>query len=226
MKSKITIKQFVLLLFTLFIVPAGKAQTTSWFQPILNAGWERIYMKNVGSFDLPPTMEVQQGKYKEYMDNTRRIRGYDAPQLVAQQKGLNEFEKGGVERYARVILNTQYLSESVEGIYFDIFSYTQEDISQLNALYKQQTQQDFAGTNFKIITWYPLKLEKINGMSCIHYSYMRQMGNQPFVLVHGYDFLNKDRVHILMLSYRLSETEYWKKDFEIILKSFIITNIR
>ena len=56
----------------------------------LKAGWNRIYIKYVGYFDLPPTMEVQKGRYKEFTDITRKIQGFDANPLTAQQKGLNE----------------------------------------------------------------------------------------------------------------------------------------
>jgi len=56
--------------------------------PTLPSGWERIFIKNVGSFDLPPTMEVQNGKYKEFIDELKKIKGYDATQITAQQKGL------------------------------------------------------------------------------------------------------------------------------------------
>ena len=40
--------------------------------PTVPTGWERIYIKNVGSFDLPPTMEVQKGKYKEFVDEIKK----------------------------------------------------------------------------------------------------------------------------------------------------------
>ena len=40
--------------------------------PTLISGWERIYIKNTGYFDLPPTMEVQKGKYKEIADENRK----------------------------------------------------------------------------------------------------------------------------------------------------------
>ena len=60
--------------------------------------WKRIYIKNVGNFDLPPSMEVQKGKYKEFIDEQRKIKGFDATQLTAQQKGLNKFQKKGFEK--------------------------------------------------------------------------------------------------------------------------------
>jgi hypothetical protein len=70
------------------------------------------------------------------------------------------------------------------------------------------------------------EVEKINGVSCIHIGYKRQLHDKPFVLVHIYYFHNNDRVHALTLSYRLSEVDYWREDFAKILKSFRITTIR
>lgn len=193
--------------------------------PPLMTGWKRIYIKNVGSFDLPSTMEIQNGKYKEFVDKQRKIEGFDASQLTAQQKGLNEFK--GFEKYARVILETTIGSP---GDYkknnFNSTDFTQAEIAELNSFLKQRIKQDFVGTGLKLIEWYPLGVEKINGLSCIHASFVRQLQNKPYVLVHIYYFHNNDRMHTLTLSYRISEANYWKVDFAKILKSFRITNIR
>jgi len=190
-------------------------------------GWEKIHIKNVGGFDLPPTIEIQKGKYKEFIDEVKKIKGYDATQITAQQKGLNEFGKEGFEKYARVIVETKFGSVGdFEKLNFNISTYTQLDINELNTTYKYQIQQSFIGTGLKLIEWYPLKLEKVNGMSCIHISYKRQLQDKPFVLVHIYYFHNNDRMHSLTLSYRLSEVDYWKSDYATILKSFRITNVR
>lgn len=104
--------------------------------------WTRIYIKNVGNFDLPPSMEVQKGKYKEFIDEQRKIKGFDATQLTAQQKGLNKFQQKGFEKYARVIIETTFGTKGdFEKLDFNITSYTQADISELNLIYKQQIQQ-------------------------------------------------------------------------------------
>lgn len=191
------------------------------------SGWEKIYIKNVGSFDLPPTMEVQKGKYKEFVDEVKKIKGYDASQLTAQQKGLNEIGKEGFEKYARIIVETTFGSAGdFEKYNFNITEITQTDITELNSIYKQQIQKSFLGTGLKLIDWYPLKAEKVNGVSCIHISYKRQLQDKPFVLVHIYYFHNNDRMHSLTLSYRLTEADYWKADYATILKSFRISNIR
>lgn len=218
-------KTSFLILFSVLLIQSSFGQISS--PPPLTTGWERIYIKNVGSFDLPPTMEVQKGKYKEFNDEIRKIKGFDATQITAQQKGLNEFGKEGFEKYARVMLETTFGSTGdFEKLNFNISEYTQADIAELNTIYKQQLQQSFYGTGLKLIEWYPLKLEKVNGMSCIHISYKRQLQDKPYVLVHIYYFHNNDRMHNLTLSYRLSEADYWKASFATILKSFRITNIR
>ena len=220
-------KKISIILTTLLcVIQICVAQTLPPLPP-LQAGWERIYIKNVGSFDLPPTMEVQKGKYKEFIDEMRKIKGFDATNLTAQQKGLNEFSKEGYERYARVMLETTFGSAGdFEKLNFNTAEYTQTDINELNSTFRQQIQQSFRGTGLKLIEWYPLKMEKVNGMSCIHMSYKRQLQDSPIVLVHTYLFHNNDRMHTFTLSYRLSEENYWKSDYATILKSFRITNIR
>lgn len=195
--------------------------------PTLSTGWERVYIKNVGSFDLPPTMEIQKGKYKEFVDEIKKIKGFDASQLTAQQKGLNEFGKEGFEKYARVMVETTLGAVGdFEKLNFNITQYTQADILDLSSTYKQQIQQSFLGTGLKLIEWYPLKIEKVNGMSCIHISYRRQLQDKPLVLVHMYIFHNNDRMHTFTLSYRISEVDFWKSDYATVLKSFRITNTR
>lgn len=211
--------------FLFFAVQFCFAQTLPL--PTLPTGWERVYIKNVGSFDLPPTMEIQKGKYKEFVDEIKKIKGFDASQLTAQQKGLNEFGKEGFEKYARVMVETTIGSVGdFEKLNFNITQYTQADILDLSSTYKQQIQQSFLGTGLKLIEWYPLKIEKVNGMSCIHISYRRQLQDKPLVLVHMYIFHNNDRMHTFTLSYRISEVDYWKSDYATVLKSFRITNTR
>ena len=195
--------------------------------PILPKGWDRIYIRNVGSFDLPPTMEIQAGLYKKFNDDIYKIMEYDAPQLVAQPKGINEFGKEGLGQYARVMIQTNIASiGDFERLNMNVAQYSQAEISDLNVVYKQQIQESFTGTDVKIIEWYPMKLEKVNGLSCIHGSFIRQIKDNPLVMVHQYMFGNNDRLHTLTLSYRLSEIANWESDFVTILKSFRITNIR
>ena len=194
---------------------------------VLKQNWNRIYIKNSGNFDLPSTMEIQTGKYKQILNELYKRMEWDTPQLVAQQKGLNDFSKGGFEKYARVMFETSLGSYGdYEKLNFNISTYSQSDINELNNTFKQQIQESFIGTGLKLIEWYPTLIEKVNGMSCIHIRYKRQLQDKPVVLVNIYQVHNNDRMHILTLSYRLSEENYWKSDYETILKSFRITNVR
>lgn len=189
----------------------------------LSANWERIYIKNTGSFDLPPTMEIQKGKYQKFIDEIKKTEGYDVTQITAQQKGLNTFSEADFERYARVMLETKYDSPNgFEALNFNIFKYPKAYINELNTVYKDQISQNLHNTSQKLMEWQPVKLERVNGMSCIHVSYHHQLNNNPEVLVHMYIFQNSDRVHTLTLSYRVSEASYWESDFKTILKSFRI----
>jgi hypothetical protein len=195
--------------------------------PILKTGWSRVNIINVGSFDIPETMEVQKGKYKESMDATKRIKGYDVSQITIQQKGLNEYKKNSFERYARVIVKTDFGQKGeFEKINFNISQLTQTDIIQLNNTFKQNIKLGLESANLKLIEWSPIRIEKVNGMSCFHVIYKRQMQSKPIVLVHLFMFHNNDRLHTFTLSYRLSESDYWKNDFSTIIKSIRITNIR
>lgn len=220
-------KKLLLLLSSILLILESYSQTLPHSLPVLKTGWSRIYIKDVGSYDLPPTMEVQKGKYKEFNDNTKKIYGFDATQITAQQKGLNEFEEKGFEKYARVMIKTDIGAVSdYEKLSFNIFEFTKADILEMNNMFKQQIRQGFSGTGLKLTEWYPIKIEKVNGMSCIHISYKRQLNDNPFVLVNMYIFHNNDRMHTFTLSYRLSEANSWQSDFATILNSFRISNIR
>lgn len=194
---------------------------------VLKDGWERINVENVGSIDIPPILEVQAGKYKEYVDQRKAIRGYDTPRLVIQQKGLNNMNDESFEKFARVTIETETgNSGEFDRLNFDISEFTEDDINELNSQMRSQTEQSFEGTSLKLVEWYNLKLEKVNGMSCIHVSYKRQVVNKPSVLVNIYIFPNYDRVHRLTLSYRLNEQDYWQPHIPAILKSFRVTNVQ
>jgi hypothetical protein len=195
-------------------------------------GWERIYIKDVGYFDLPPTMEIQKGKYKEFVDTQRDIKGYETPLLTAQQKGVNDFNKEGFVKYARLQIATNigeigdFLPSNI-----DISIFTKQELAELEKEIDNNCKESIINSSEfdldnKIIEWYPVKIENINGMICMHISYKRQFLDKPHVLVNIYYFQNNDREHAFTLSYRIQESEFWKTDFEKVLDSFRITNLK
>jgi len=198
-------------------------------KPLLD-GWKRIYIENIGTIDLPPTMEIQSGKYKEIIDPIKptvmKSMGLSSStdyDIVIQQNGLNEFNTSGFQKYARVMINTDIgENEEFESLTFDINQFTASDILELDKLFKTAAEQSFDGKKSKLIQWNLLKLEIINGMSCIHISYVRQLDDNPSVIVNIYKFQNIKKMHTLTLSYREAEKDYWIEYFPIILESFRI----
>ncbi len=226
MKLKLHLAQYLLIRILLSVTLFAFLFQLSFGQiskPILPPDWERIYIENIGSFDLPPTMEIQNGRYKEFMVEQHRVKGYDTPKLTAQQKGLNTYNNNSFNRYARVIFITDYgQSGDYATLDFNINQYSQSEISELNEITRQNTVQSFVGTEMKLIEWYPLKIESVNGMSCIHIKYKRKIADSPEVLVNSYYFQDFDKMHTVTLSYRISESSYWREDFAKILKSIRI----
>jgi hypothetical protein len=215
------------ILFSLLISMFGNTFSQSQAAQTLLSGWDRIYVRNVGFIDMPPNMEVQSGTYQEIMNSYYNRLEIDAPQLVFQQKGLNSTSNSSFQNYGRVILETQIGSYGdFQPLSFSISTVSASEISELNLTFKQKTKNDLLSIGHTLIEWYPLKVKKVNGLPCIHVSYKRQLGTNPIVLVNYYIFQNNDRMHALTLSYRVSEASIWKADFDRILTSFRITNVR
>lgn len=191
--------------------------------PALESNWQRVQIEGVGSIDLPPTLEIQSGNYKVMADGIKKVSGLYANSFVAQQKGIGTSSS----KYARVIVRTTKGSYGdFDKLYFNINDYSASDISELNLMYREMLTSNFSANNILITKWYPLIVEKVNGMSCVHISYIRKLSTNPAVLVNLYVFHNNDRMHELTLSYRVDDSYYYKSDFEKILKSFRITNVR
>jgi len=190
----------------------------------LQNGWEKITIENIGSFDIPPTMELQSSEYRRRKEELS-IEDTSPFQIIVQQKGLNDFTIEGASKYARIMFKTEQGSRDTElTLDFDIKQFDAADIMELNNIFVAQITSESVGFDAKILEWYPIKIEKINGMSCIHTSYKRQLNNNIPVIVHDYHFFNYYYDHTLMLSYRESEKHLWEKDFITILKSLRIKN--
>ena len=218
----------VILTLTLCLIfQMSNAQYLPWSSQSLKSGWQRIYIANVGYIDMPNPMEIPSGSYSSKMNHMYKRYEVVSPELVFQQKGLRTYSSGAFKKYGRVLLHTVDNPQGdYERLNFNIYSWTAADKQELNQIMKTTTLNDLNTIGHKLIYWYPCKLEKINGMSCIHVKYKRQMGNNPVVLVHQYYFQNVDMMNILIISYRVNETNYWKPDFDRILSSFRITNVQ
>lgn len=193
-----------------------------------NDNWKRIFVKNMGSIDLPPTLEIQKGTYKKLADKLKNVIGFEVDDLVAQNIGVNEFRKEGKQKYARVMLLTDIGNKgNFEDLNFSIDQYSKDEVIEIGNNYKNLILQQFSKanqiSNSKLIKWYPPVLDEINQMSFLRLKYERQLDSNPIVLVNTYIFYNNDKVHTLTMSYRKKESSYWKNDFQKILKSLEIS---
>ncbi len=208
----------IIILSVIFALSFSTIDTSN----VISENWNRIVLAGIASFDMPPTMEIKRGGYGVKSNDGRTVT-YNEAKIIAQQKGLNNKEEQSLKKYARIMVETEYGSPGkFMSLNFDVAGYSQAEINEISEMLKQQMIAAQAKVNVKILTWYPLKMETINGMSTIHMSYKRQLTNRPPVIVHIYSFHNYDRMHKLTLSYRQEESAMWASDFDKILKSFRI----
>jgi hypothetical protein len=181
--------------------------------------YKKIVESQVGAYEK--TVENLKGNIERILHISMiELRTF---QIVIHQKGLNDLSEEGFSRYARVMFKTEEGEKDEDlTLDFNVNEITRNEIAELNNMAKSMVQMGFGNTGLKIIEWYPLKMEKINGMSCMHTSYKRQLNNNEPVIVNNYKFFNYDYNHTLIMSYRLNENEYWEGDFKKILDSLRI----
>jgi hypothetical protein len=194
-------------------------------------GWKRIELKEIGSIDLSPSLEIQGGKYKEFNAKARQSMGeylkinFDQPKLTIQPKGVNEFNQKALKNYIRIMIETIPGEDGDFDKINEEINISKKELTELSQEFKNQILQSFSGTTLKLIEWYPTEIVELNNMSAIRISYKRQLKNQPYVLVEIYRIQNFDRMHSLTISYREKEKSIWKDIISETKKSYRITNI-
>ncbi|MDR1185491.1 MAG: hypothetical protein LBK67_11960 [Coriobacteriales bacterium] len=193
--------------------------------PELKSDWQRATIPNVGTIDIPPTMEVQSGDYKEYVETARGELGVDSSglQIVIQQKGLNEFDTNST--YARIMVSEEVGRQGdYDSLTFNMKDYSQADINELDVYLKSEIEAQSDSSGYAHLEeWFPLKLETTNGMSCIHVSYTRFVQDNPLVMVDTYWFQDDYRMIALTVSYRIEDEQLWKTDLDYSLSTFRIS---
>ena len=196
--------------------------------PDLLEGWQRVTIPEVGTIDIPPTMEVQQGTYAQLGEAVKKalMPELDTPAtpggITIQQKGLNAFDPVAFKSYVRVMVESD-IGKPGEceqlGLRFEV---TEDEAKELSALVRAQVENP----RMKILEWDAPSAEVVNGMQAIRFGYRRQYQDNPAVRVTTYMFQNHDRMHRLTMSYRESEQSIWLAAIPRILASFRITNIQ
>lgn len=187
--------------------------------------WTKYDIKGFGEIKIPPDMEIQTGKYKELSDKFREINGFKEPQIVFQQKGMNDFKDDAKSSYARVMLKTIIKKKGDFGTLHN-FPVSYQELRDADESFEEQMKAGLKKQNITITEWYPLNYSVVNGMSSILVSYKRQLGNNPEAIVQLYQLHNNDRMHSITLSYRITEKDKWEPLLKKVLKSIIINEIK
>jgi len=191
--------------------------------PIFVNGWDRYLIHSQLQIDIPPTMEIQSGEFKKMADSYYRALEMSSPNFVFQQKGLINREQTAFEKYARIMLIVnEDISDKVIDINSDIKSISTSRLNQIDIEIKTALAESYTQNNVKLVQWNGVKLIKINNMSCVFYSHIRQLGNRPEVFVLNYSFEKNKTRYILTLSYRLDKEYIYKTDFQTVINSLIL----
>ena len=171
--------------------------------PATYPGWNTITIGEVASLQYPPTMEIQNDKYRSITGSPRPVPN----NIFIQQQGLNDMTPEGRSRYARVIFKTR--SDDSRVSLHDKLVLTRSELEELNKETYDFIIQGLSKQNMRILKWDPIQIKTINGIDCMYYHYTRQLNNNPVVSVHMFTFCNNKYSHHLTISYRESEKAYW-----------------
>lgn len=190
--------------------------------------WETVSIPGVCTFQIPPTMEIQKGTFKVLSDKyLKKILEIESSpdNVVVQPKGLNDFDESSVKGYSRIMIGT---SRDQVGDYVNLNDpvvVSAEGLEEINTQAKTQLEATSAsmasnGAMMKILTWYPTKIVRVNGVDCILISYRRTMNDGPPALVKTYMIQNNDYLHTITTSFRESQRDVWEKDIDGVMESF------
>ena len=219
-----------IILVAVLAVPSSPPVTETPSPP--EEGWIRLRIKNVGSIDYPSDfLELQSGDYREVVEEFHLVYEVPSSDFTLQQVGLNELKLSAFEEYRRVGLRTSYLNRGEESFRAnEQYTMSQQELVEFHNEFINQFNQESAelksmglGDN-KIIDPGSVEIVEINGMFPLLWTYKRQLGDNPVVLVKHYRFFNYDKVHHLFFEYRVQDEEECEDIFEKILYSFRLQN--
>lgn len=195
---------------------------------IIEEGWVRLRIQDVGSIDYPSDfLELQSGDYKETKEEFFRVYDIPSSDFTLQQVGLNELKPSALKEFRRVLFRTDYLNSGEEVFRAnEKYTMSQKELTEfqnelINQLLQGYAMQKSLGLgNNKIIDSGSLEIMEINGMFPLVHTYKRQLNDNPVVLVKAYLFWNYDKMHSLAFSCRVVDEEECRDIYDKILDSF------
>jgi hypothetical protein len=214
MKTTIT----TLIWLLLFGVVAAHAQ---------DATWETVSIPEICTYQIPPTVEIQKGTYKKVVDQLQKtiLKIDQSPdRVIAQPKGINNFDPLALKRYCRIIVETERGSKGDYLKLYEPLAASAAELRELDKEMKNEMQQAALaapkGMKMTILSWQPSKIVRVNGVEALLTSYTRSVNDAPPVLVRMYMIQNNDAMHKIAISYRESEKDLWAEDLNKVIDTF------
>jgi len=209
----------VVLSVLLASVLATQAQDTTW---------ETVSIPGICTFQIPPTVEIQKGTYKRIVDQFKKmvLEISESPdRVVAQPKGINDFNPTALKKYCRIIVETERGTKGDYAKLDEPLLVSEAELKELDKELKNQFEQVAAmwntkGVKWTILSWQPVKITRVNGVDALVITYARSINDAPSVLVRVYRIQNNDIMHSIAISYRESEKEIWADDLGKVINTF------
>jgi len=193
-----------------------------------DATWETVSIPGICTYQIPPTVEIQKGTYKRISDQFRKnvLEISDSPdRVVAQPKGINDFDPVALKRYCRIIVETERGSKGDYAKLDEPLVVSEAELRELEQEMKSQFKKaaelsTTKGMKMTILSWQPLKVVRVNGVDALLATYSRSMNDAPAVLVRIYKVQNNDCFHAVTISYRENEKDLWATDLDKVIDTF------
>jgi len=180
---------------------------------LTKSNWKRTTIAGVGTIDVPPSLEVQEGQLREMSGSSYG--------LVLQQKGLNAQTQSSLGTYVRVMVES-FPADS-PGDFRRAgtkIKYTSAELEELSTALRMQAEMP----DITILQWDKPRVVEVNGVTAVCVEYSRAYKSNTPAKVAIYMFEDYDRIHKLTMSYRVSEREMWAAALQGVLQSFRISH--
>lgn len=170
--------------------------------------WQKIIVPNIGTFAIPPTLEIESEEHKKKRENNP---AYSMPTnlsyIEAGNKGYSDMESWTPTKFARVYLLT--VPASKEGKPLTLRTSIVDGVN-INL-------KDFDSVRFgneDVNKKWPSKVLHVSGIDCIYSHYVKKQPalNMQLVETHEYAFYNNSKMHLLTIQYLEEDDAYWQSE--------------
>lgn len=187
-------------------------------------------LEGTGLISIPLSLEKQDGYYKKLSEKLQTDMGevVTEDRVVFQRSGRNENYNKRTPSYEKIIFETHKGNKGDFKKYNSIATAEELKIINDDSYNTFQSEMEIYKTKIKIklLSWTKAKNIKIDNKNAIKLSYVRQISENEPSVVDVYFFVNNDRYHKIIITYRVEKSNEWKPIFEQVIKSFKITNIQ